>query len=127
MNLEWTRYDLASLEDALGQSYCLYAFHHPADGDHPFYIGKAKFFGTRQPTGYKASARYNSGYTHLIKGMLRSGYSLYIAHIGEDAYKHAEAYEQELISRWSPVQTQKTKPFRAIVTSAIPWQQGQAN
>lgn len=36
MELHWKRFDLKALQDAMGQSYCLYAFHHPANGDRPF-------------------------------------------------------------------------------------------
>ena len=103
MKLSWKKFDLESLDAAASQSFCLYVFHHPQDGDRPFYIGKAKYFGTKQSSGYKASARYNSGYMHLVAGMLRSGFSLYIAHIGQKAFDEVESYEQELIGIWNPV------------------------
>jgi hypothetical protein len=122
MHLNWTRFNLETLPAALSQSHCLYAFHHPDDGDRPFYIGKAKHFGTKQAEGYKASARYNSGYLHLVVGMLRSGFSLYIAPIGEAAFPEAEAYEQELIALWNPVRVQKIKPKRAAVETVKPWE-----
>ena len=61
MRLSWNKYDLASIDGALSQSFCLYVFHHPDDGDRPFYIGKAKYFGTKQPTGYQASPAITVG------------------------------------------------------------------
>ena len=124
MRLTWTRFTLETVDAALSQSYCLYAFHHPDDGDRPFYIGKAKHFGTKQADGYKASARYNSGYLHLVVGMLRSGFSLYIAPIGETAFGDAESYEKELIALWNPVRTQRTKPIRLAVQTTRPWNDG---
>ena len=124
MRLTWTQFNLETVDAALSQSHCLYVFHHPDDGDRPFYIGKAKHFGTKQADGYKASARYNSGYLHLVVGMLRSGFSLYIAPIGEKAFGDAEAYEQELISLWNPVRTQRTKPKRLAVEATRPWNDG---
>ena len=124
MRLSWNRYDHASIDAALSQSCCLYILHHPDDGDRPFYIGKAKYFGTKQPTGYKASARYNSGYVHLVAGMLGSGFVLYIAPIGEEAFRDAESYEQELIARWDPVCAQRTKAGRKAVEIIKPWNDG---
>lgn len=121
MELHWQRFDVNTLKEAMGQCYCLYAFHHPADGDRPFYIGKAKYFGTKQAEGYKASARYNGGYVHLIEGMLRQGFSLYVACIGERAFAHAEAYEQELIARWQPVRVQRKKKVRKRLFTVVPW------
>ena len=109
------------MDDALSQSHCLYVFHHPQDGDQPFYIGKAKAFGTKQILGYTGSARYNSGYTHLLAGMLRGGFSLYIAQIGQTAFADAEGYEQELIAMWHPIRKQKTKAFRKTVVTVQPW------
>jgi hypothetical protein len=124
MQLTWKRFDLTTIDAALSQSFCLYVFYHKQDGDRPFYIGKAKYFGTKQPFGYKGSARYNSGYVHLLAGMLRSGFSLYIASIGETAYRNAEYYEQELIAQWNPVRKQKTKSVRKAVTTTKPWNDG---
>lgn len=121
MILTWKCYDFSTLDKAISQSYCLYVFYHPDDGDRPFYIGKAKFFGTKQQFGYIASARYNSGYMHLLAGMLRSGFLLYIASIGESAYPEAEAYEQELIALWKPIRKQKTKSLRKHVNTVKPW------
>ncbi|MGF6397257.1 hypothetical protein ABH905_000923 [Pseudomonas frederiksbergensis] len=121
MQLVWEKFTYDTLEDAKRQCFCLYVFHHPQDGDRPFYIGKAKSFGTSQSSGYTASARYNSGYMHLIAGMLRSDFSLYIAHIGEAAFKDVEAYEQELIYQWGSVRKQKIKPNRKSVTTVKPW------
>lgn len=121
MHLSWRKFTYETLEDAKSQCFCLYAFHHPDDGDRPFYIGKAKCFGTKQASGYTGSARYNSGYMHLVAGMLRSGFCLYIAHIGEAAFADVEAYEQELIALWNPVRKQKTKPIRRPVVSSLPW------
>jgi len=121
MKLYWERFDINKIDEALSKSFCLYVFHHPDDSDRPFYIGKAKYFGTKQPSGYKGSARYNSGYMHLLSGMLRSGFVLYIATIGEQEYLEAEAYEQELIALWNPVRLQKTKPIRKAVITEKPW------
>ena len=121
MRLSWERFDLSSIDYALSQSFCLYVFHHPDDGDRPFYIGKAKYFGTKQASGYKPSARYNSGYVHLLVGMLRSGFSLYIAPIGKAAFADAESYEQDLIAQWNPVRVQKTSVSRKVVKTEKPW------
>lgn len=121
MRLTWRRYDYENLNLSLSESFCLYAFHHPDDRDRPFYIGKARHFGTQQALGYEPSARYNSGYVHLIAGMLRSGFRLYIAHIGEAAFADAEKYEQELIALWNPVRHQRTKGSRLPVQTTKPW------
>lgn len=122
MNLTWTRYDHDSLSEALSRSFCLYVFHHPDDGDRPYYIGKAKYFGTTQAKGYTGEARYNGGYVHLVAGMLRSGFSLYVASLGEQNFASAESYEQELIARWNPVRPQKRKEaLRQAVTTKKPW------
>jgi hypothetical protein len=121
MKISWKKFDLKSLEKTAGQVYCLYVFHHRKDKDRPFYIGKAKFFGTKQASGYKASARYNSGYIHLVTGMLRSGFTLYIASIGKKAFKNAECYEQELIAKWNPIQKQRIKNIRKSVKTRKPW------
>ncbi len=122
MQLTWIRYDHDSLDNALSSSFCLYVFHHPIDGDRPYYIGKARFFGTKQDKGYKASARYNSGYVHLIAGMLRSGFSLYVASLGEQNFESAECYEQELIARWDPIRRQKRNASlcKPVITKK-PW------
>lgn len=121
MRLSWNRFDLSSLDLALARSFCLYVFHHPQDGDRPFYIGKARFFGTQQPDGYEAAARYNSGYVHLLAGLLRSGFSLYIAEIGEAAFADVEAFEQELIETWNPIRPQKRTSIRKTVDTRKPW------
>jgi hypothetical protein len=121
MHLIWKRFDFDSIEGALSQSFCLYAFHHPQDGDRPFYIGKAKYFGTKQPAHYERSARYNSGYLHLLVGMLRSGFSLYIAPIGELAYTDAESYEQELIKQWNPIRNKKITTKCKVLVTKKPW------
>lgn len=122
MKLSWQKYTYESLDDALSQNYCLYMFHHPHDGDRPFYIGKAKYFGTKQDKGYTGAARYNSGYLHLVVGMLRSGFVLYVANIGESNFEDAECYEQELIHLWNPVMLQKRKPnIRKAVKTLKPW------
>jgi len=121
MQLEWERFTFDSMNLALGHSYCLYVFHHPQDGDQPFYIGKAKYFCTKQSSGYMRSARYNTGYIQLLAGMLRSGFSLYIAPLSEVAFADAEGYEQELIALWNPVRKQKIKPFRKAVQTDRPW------
>jgi len=99
LELSWHCYLEADLDAALSQCFCLYVLYHPRDGERPYYIGMAKYFGTKQPDGYKASARYNSGYIHLLSGLLREGYRLYIAPIGEQEYGRGEPYEQELIHR----------------------------
>jgi hypothetical protein len=98
VHLKLTTFTYETLEDASSQCFCLYVFHHPNDGDRPYYISKAKCFGAKQACRYTGSARYNSGYMHLVTGMLRSGFYLYIAHIGEIASTHVEAYEQELVA-----------------------------
>ena len=122
MDLTWNIYDSENLDDALGQSFCLYVFHHADDGNRPFYIGKAKYFGTKQASGYKGSARYNSGYVHLIVGMLRSGFKLYISPIGESNFEDSECYEQELIALWNPIRPQKRKDkIRKGVITNVPW------
>lgn len=121
MKLSWKKYTYETLDFALKQNYCLYAFHNPQDGDRPFYIGKAKFFGSKQADGYKSSARYNSGYTHLISGMLRSGFDLYIARVGEEKFSEIECYEQELIAQWNPIRQQRIKPIRKPVVTEKPW------
>ena len=102
MNLSWDEYTFNNIDEAKKCNFCLYVFYHPNDDDRPFYIGKAKYFGTDQEEGYKASARYNSGYTNLVAGMLREGFSLYVAMIGELEFRDVEKYEQELIALWNP-------------------------
>ena len=121
MHLSWNRFDLDSLDQALSRSFCLYVFHHPQDGDRPFYIGKAKYFGTQQAAGYEAAARYNSGYIHLVAGLLRSGFFLYIAEIGEAAFADVEAFEQTLIEAWNPIRPQKMTSMKKPVDSRKPW------
>lgn len=69
MHLSWNQFDLESLDQALRSSCCLYVFYHAQDGDRPFYIGKARFFGAQQRDGYTAAARYNGGYVHLVAGL----------------------------------------------------------
>jgi hypothetical protein len=67
-------------------------------------------------------ARYNGGYVHLIAGMLRSGFLLYIASLGKNNFISAESYEQELISLWNHVRPQKRKKdLRQIVITEKPW------
>ena len=125
MKLTWERFDHNSLDDALSRSFCLYVFHHPEDGDRPYYIGKAKYFGPNQDKGYTREARYNAGYVHLVAAMLRSGYSLYIASLGEEHFESAENYEQELIAQWNPVRPQKRKEhLRKLVFTEKPWKAG---
>ena len=120
--LVWKSYSADNMDEALSCNYCVYVLHNPLDNDRPHYIGKAKYFGTKQSDGYKGSARYNSGYTHLLAGMLRAGYTLYIAEIGETDYTNAEAYEQELIHIWNPIRDQKRKPkIRMKVQQEKPW------
>lgn len=121
MNISWKKFTYETIEEVQRQCFCLYVFHHPQDGDRPYYIGKARYFGTKQAAGYTASARYNSGYMHLIAGMLRSGFSLYIAHIGKTAFQEVENYEQDLFAQWNPVRKQKIKPIRKSVITAKPW------
>lgn len=121
ISLAWKKYTAEQLNAALSECFCLYVFHHPADGDRPYYIGKAKYFGTHQSTGYKASARYNGGYTYLIEGMLRSGFSLYVATIGEKAFDKSEAFEQELIALWKPIRQKRIKKNRSPVETVKPW------
>lgn len=121
MKLDWQRFGFENLDNALSKKHCLYVFHHPDDGDRPFYIGKAKYFGPKQEEGYKGSARYNAGYHHLLYGLIRSGFTLYVAEIGEETFEHAEEYEQELIFLWNPVRKQKTKKQRLAVETEKPW------
>lgn len=122
MRLTWEHYDQNSLNEALSRSFCLYVFHNPVDGDRPYYIGKAKYLGTNQSKGYQTAARYNGGYVHLVAGMLRSGFSLYVASLGEENFKLAESYEQELIAQWNPIRPQKRKDhLRKPVISEKPW------
>ena len=121
MILNWQAFNEKNAKDCTSKAYCLYVFHHPSDGDHPFYIGKAKYFGPNQADGYKGSARYNAGYQHLLMGLLRSGFTVYIAEIGKEAFELAEEYEQELIARWAPIRKQKTKNKRLDVTTIKPW------
>lgn len=121
MNLSWKRFTSENLNEALSESFCLYVYHHPSDGDRPFYIGKAKYFGTKQPDGYKASARYNSGYVYMIEGLLRSGYTLYIARLGRAAFEKAAHYEQELIARWNPIRQQRLSRQRLAIETVKPW------
>jgi hypothetical protein len=73
----WQKFTHDNWLESQKKNHCLYVFHHEDDGDKPFYIGKAKHFGAKQDDGYKGSARYNAGYTHLIEGLLRSGFTLY--------------------------------------------------
>jgi hypothetical protein len=119
MKLNWQRFDAQNVAEALLKRHCLYAFHHPDDGDRPFYIGKAKYFGPTK--GRTSSARYNAGYQHLIVGLLRAGFSLYIAEVGEAAFEHAEEYEQWLIERWRPVRKQRIKASRRSLQTTKPW------
>lgn len=121
MNISWKKFTYETIEDAQRQCFCLYVFHHPQDGDRPYYIGKAKYFGTKQAAGYTDSARYNSGYIHLIAGMLRSGFSLYIANIGQAYFQEAESFEQYLIEKWNPVRKQRIKSMRKSVVTTKPW------
>lgn len=124
MKLNWQAFTYQNATEALSRSYCLYVFHHPDDGDRPFYIGKAKYFGPNQADGYKSSARYNAGYQHILMGLLRSGFTVYIAEIGQDAFVQVEEYEQELIAQWNPVRKQKIKAGRSAVDTSKPWAQG---
>jgi len=121
MQLNWRHFTIENALEAQACSYCLYVFHHPDDGDRPFYIGKAKYFGPKQVGGYKRAARYNAGYQHLLMGLLRSGFSLYIAEIGESLFTNAEDYEQSLIHQWNPVRIQRSKASRFPVHGAKPW------
>ncbi|WP_449122957.1 hypothetical protein [Pseudomonas sp. MPG01] len=121
IQLNWLHFTKENACEALPCSYCLYVFHHPDDGERPYYIGKAKYFGPNQAGGYKGSARYNAGYQHLLMGLLRAGFSLYIAEIGEDLFTNAEGYEQSLIHHWNPIRIQRIKASRIPVQGAKPW------
>lgn len=122
MKLSWSKHTSDNLDEALAKCFCLYVFYDPTQGKGAFYIGKAKYFGTKQEKGYTASARYNSGYVHLIEGLLSTGFELYISEIGEQEFENAEGYEQELIHLWSPTRKQKLKPeIRKPVQSPLPW------
>ena len=61
---------------------------------------------------------------YICAGMLRSGFSLYIAELGGAEFDSAEFYEQELIARWNPVRTQKTTKLRMPVVVTRPWADG---
>jgi hypothetical protein len=122
MKLIWQTFTVDNVDEALSKSHCLYVFYHPDDGDRPFYIGKAKYFGPNQTDEYRGSARYNAGYQHLLAGLLRGGFSVYIAEIGEQAFAQAEEYEQELIALWQPVRAQRVKTARREVETIKPWQ-----
>jgi hypothetical protein len=117
----WEKFDAESADRAASKSFCLYVFHHPDDRGRPFYIGKAKYFGPNQESGYTGAARYNAGYRHLLEGMLRSGFNLYIAEIGEAEFANAEAYEQSLIAAWNPVRKQRTNSRTLAVNTQKPW------
>lgn len=121
MQLGWKQFGKDSIDQALAQSFCLYVFHHPDHGDRPFYIGKARYFGTNQRDGYRRSARYNGGYVHLLDGMLTSGFSLYILPIGESAFPDAEGFEQTLIEAWKPIRPQRTTKARKAIDLTKPW------
>jgi hypothetical protein len=121
MKLSWQRFTDQNAIQALSKCYCLYVFHHPDDGDSPFYIGKAKYFGPNQANGYVGSARYNAGYQHLLMGLLRAGFSIYIAEIGEAEFAYAEEYEQELIALWNPVRKQRVTVGRRALETDKPW------
>lgn len=121
-SLRWVRYQLSNFEEALGASYCIYVWHHPDDGDRPRYIGKAKFFGKKQNSGYASNARYNAGYEYLIELALLGGADLYIANLGEDDFAFAESIEQALIEQWRPLRKQKRKPVPVFPFSTTkPW------
>jgi hypothetical protein len=122
LTLDWVRYRLADLQSALSASNCLYVWHHPDDDDRPQYIGKAKFFGTRQSTGYRSSARYNSGYEYLLELALRGGTNLYIAKLSPENFTNAESFEQALIEKWQPLRKQKRKATPEVQFSTVkPW------
>lgn len=111
MELVWQRYDWFLLQEALKNYYCLYVLHHQKDGDRPFYIGKAKHLGRR----YKNNR-------HMLEAMSRSGYSLYVASIGEASFIWAEHWEQELIALWKPISKQKKiGHMRLPVITEKPW------
>jgi len=120
MKLEWEKFSYENLDEALSKNHCLYVFHNPDDGDRPFYIGKAKHFGPKQESGYKGNARYNAGCHHLLFGLVRSGFTLYIAEIGIENFSKAEEYEQKLINLWQPVRKQKVKKARLPVETERP-------
>jgi hypothetical protein len=114
--------DEKSLKKAASHSFCLYVFRHPKDLGRPFYIGKAKYFGPNQTRKKNnASARYNGGYQYLIHGMLRGGYRLYIARLGEKFFAKATRYEQRLIDAWDPIRAQKRTRDTLPVDTTKPW------
>lgn len=121
LTLHWESFTDRTLSEALAKRYCLYVLHHRRDGNRPYYIGKAKFFGPSQPDGYRSAARYNGGYQHLLSGLLRSGFTLYIAEIGNAAYARAGQYEQCLIDQWNPVQNRRRHSHRLAVNGERPW------
>jgi hypothetical protein len=120
--LNWKLYTTDNFEEALAKNNCLYVIYNTEDNDRPYYIGKAKYFGAKQAEGYRRSARYNSGYTHLLTALLRANYKLYIASLGKGYYEKAESYEQELIHEWNPIREQRRKPnIRKRVQLVKPW------
>ena len=122
MEPNWKKYTEDNWISSLSESYCLYVFYHKKDSGRPWYIGKAKYFGTKQDCGYKANARYNSGYRHLVAGMLHAGFELYIANIGKEDYRNLEGYEQELIHEWNPISHQKrVGAVRKAINHKKPW------
>lgn len=124
MRLDWEKFDYKTANDALSRSFCLYVFHHP-DDERPYYIGKAKYFGKNQPDGRRDNARYSGGYEHLVVGMLRGGFNLYVASIGKKAFKFATDYEQALIEQWNPIRDQDRRKYtiRSVETT-MPWIRG---
>lgn len=122
--LSWKAYTEESLSEAFAANYCLYVLHHPGDGDTPYYVGKAKYFGPNQPEKYVGSARYNGGYSHLLSGLLRSNFTLYIAHIGLEEFQNAERYEQSLIAAWKPIRNKRLSNDRKPVCIDRPWRAG---
>jgi hypothetical protein len=119
--LNWQAFSLSTINEALAKRCCLYALHHRRDRNRPYYIGKAKHLGPRNGGEYIASARYNGGYKHLLTGLLRSGFVLYVAELGAQAFRHAVKYEQALIEGWDPICGQRRTKGHLPVDLSRPW------
>ncbi len=110
---KWKRYK--TYDAAAPCAKCLYVFWHPDDPERPFYVGKAKRFGG---TG----ARYNQGYSYLVKGLLKYGYQLYIACLTDAQFQDVEGYELMLIKAWKPRHNSRLRRTTPLpIDTAHPW------
>jgi hypothetical protein len=86
--MSWTRY--TSYNKAKKCRKCVYVLKYNRT---PKYIGKAKNFGG-------SNGRYNSGYSYLIRLLLRKGFKLYIWKFKSLQWeKESNNYEKTLIKR----------------------------